>query len=111
MPARLSARPQTSPSTLEPPSLGLGDFVEQPQDLHAERRVRNSKASKNLIGDALFYAAKCEQEVLGADVVVTQRARLAECKLECFLRARSEAKPPHFGHARALRTPPPAALG
>ena len=41
-------------------------------------------------GDALVLADEPEQDVLGADVVVAERERLAQCELEHLLRARRE---------------------
>src|SRR5438093_12592154 len=60
---------------------------------HADDLVANLvrirvEVEQDARGDALVLTDEAEQDVLGADVVVPQRERLAECQFEHLLRAR-----------------------
>ena len=60
------------------------------------RRLR-LRRDEHLDGDALALAQQAQQDVLGADVVVTQLQRLAEAQLEHLLRPRREGDVPGGG--------------
>ena len=82
----------------------LGDFLSRPAPPRAAARRARERAHDlvaDLLGlgveveqdarrDALVLADQAEQDVLGADVVVTQRERLAQRQLEHLLGARRE---------------------
>src|SRR3712207_6269818 len=51
---------------------------------------RSVEVEQDARGDALVLADEAEEDVLGADVVVAERERLAQRELEHLLRARRE---------------------
>ena len=63
---------------------------EQLDDLLADAVEVGSELDEDLRGDALALADQAEQDVLGADVVVTELQRLAQRQLEDLLGARGE---------------------
>jgi hypothetical protein len=63
---------------------------EHADDLVADLLGVGVEVEQDPRGDALVLADEAEQDVLGADVVVTQRERFAQRELEHLLRARRE---------------------
>ena len=63
---------------------------EHPDDLVANLVRIRVEVEQDACGNALVLTHEAEQDVLGADVVVAQRERLAQCQLEHLLRARRE---------------------
>ena len=63
---------------------------EHPDDLVADLLGVGVEVEQDAGGDALVLADQPEQDVLGADVVVTERERLAQRQLEHLLGARRE---------------------
>src|SRR5207248_1421650 len=63
---------------------------EHADDLVADLLGVGVEVEQDPRGDALVLAHEPEQDVLGADVVVIERERLAQCQLEVLLRARLE---------------------
>jgi hypothetical protein len=59
--------------------------VQQPDDLLAHQVQVGAQLRQDLRRDAVALADQAEQEVLGADVVVTERLRLAQRQLEHLL--------------------------
>jgi hypothetical protein len=91
-------RPNWS-STNEPPWAGSpwlfaarGTLVtgEELDDLLAHARQVSAELHEHLRGDAFALADEAEEDVLGADVVVTELQRLTQRQLEDFLRTRRE---------------------
>ena len=66
---------------------GAGEHAD---DLVADLLGVGVEVEQDARGDALVLAHEPEQDVLGADVVVAERERLAQCQLEHLLRARRE---------------------
>src|SRR5262249_50810993 len=66
---------------------GAGEHAD---DLVADLLGVGVEVEQDPRGDALVLAHEAEQDVLGADVVVAERARLAQRELEHLLRARRE---------------------
>ncbi len=80
------------PLELEPPgalaaSAGAGEHAD---DLVADLLGVGVEVEQDAGGDALVLADQAEQDVLGADVVVAERERLAQRQLEHLLGARRE---------------------
>src|SRR5436309_10258799 len=73
-------------SALLPPA-GTGEHAD---DLVADLLCVRVEVEQDARCDALVLADEAEQDVLGADVVVAERERLAERQLEDLLRARGE---------------------
>src|SRR5439155_10368255 len=69
------------------PATGTGEHAD---DLVADLLRVGIEVEQDAGRDALVLAHQAEQDVLGADVVVTQRERLAQRELEHLLRARRE---------------------
>ena len=69
------------------PAAGAG---EHPDDLVADLLRVGVEVEQDAGGDALVLAHEAEQDVLGADVVVAERERLAQGQLEHLLGARRE---------------------
>ncbi len=63
---------------------------QHPDDLVADLLRVGVEVEQDARGDALVLAHEAEQDVLGADVVVAERERLAQGELEDLLRARGE---------------------
>ena len=63
---------------------------EHPDDLVADLLGVGVEVEQDARGDALVLAHQAEQDVLGADVVVAERQRLAQRQLEDLLGARRE---------------------
>ena len=63
---------------------------EHPDDLVADLLGVGVEVEQDARGDALVLAHQAEQDVLGADVVVAERERLAQRQLEDLLGARRE---------------------
>ena len=63
---------------------------EHADDLVADLLRVRVEVEQDARGDALVLAHEAEQDVLGADVVVAERERLAQRQLEHLLRARGE---------------------
>ena len=63
---------------------------EHPDDLVADLLGVGVEVEQDARGDALVLADQAEQDVLGADVVVAERERLAQRQLEHLLRPRRE---------------------
>ena len=75
------------------PALGLAAPAragEHADDLVADLLGVGVEVEQDARGDALVLAHEPEQDVLGADVVVAERERLAQRELEHLLRARRE---------------------
>ena len=64
--------------------------AERPHDLAADLLGVRVQVQQDARGDALFLAHEAEQDVLGADVVVTERERLAQRQLQDLFGARRE---------------------
>ena len=73
---------------------------EHADDLVADLLGVRVEVEQDARGDALVLANEAEQDVLGADVVVTQREGLAQGELEHLLRTRREGDLPR-GHLLA----------
>src|SRR5262249_26877243 len=69
------------------PAAGAGEHAD---DLVADLLGVGVEVEKDPRGNSLVLAHEAEQDVLGADVVVAQRERLAQRELEHLLRARRE---------------------
>jgi hypothetical protein len=73
---------------------GLGGrgvlLAERRDDLVADLLERHAKGLEHTGGDALALAHQTKKEVLGADVAVTQLARLVDRELDDLLRARRQ---------------------
>ena len=69
------------------PAAGAGEHAD---DLVADLLGVGVEVEQDARGDALVLAHEPEQDVLGADVVVAERERLAQRELEHLLRARRE---------------------
>ena len=69
---------------------GTGVAREQLDDLLTDPAEVGAELDEDLGGDALTLADQTEQDVLGADVVVTELQRLAEAELEDLLGTRRE---------------------
>ena len=69
------------------PAAGAG---EHPDDLVADLLRVGVEVEQDAGGDALVLTHEAEQDVLGADVVVAERERLAQRQLEHLLRPRRE---------------------
>ena len=69
---------------------GAGVARQQLDDLLAHAAEVGAQLHEHLGGDALALADEAEQDVLGADVVVTELQRLAQRQLEDLLGARGE---------------------
>ena len=72
------------------PLLAAAGPREHADDLVADLLRVGVEIEENARGDALVLAYEAEEDVLGADVVVAERQRLAQRQLENFLRARRE---------------------
>ena len=79
--------PGTPPSA---PLLAPARAGEHADDLVANLLGVGVEVEQDPRGDALVLANEAEQDVLGADVVVAERERLAQRELEHLLRARRE---------------------
>ena len=74
--------------------LGAGVAGQELDDLLADAREVGAELHEHLRGDALALADQPEEDVLGADVVVSELQRLAEGELEDLLRAGRERDVP-----------------
>src|SRR5207248_782166 len=72
------------------PALAASGTGEHADDLVADLLRVGIEVEEDAGGDALVLAHEAEQDVLGADVVVAERQRLAQCQLEHLLRPRCE---------------------
>ena len=87
--ARLAAASAaaTAAATLALTAAGAGEHAD---DLVADLLGVGVEVGEDACGHALVLAHEAEQDVLGADVVVPQRQRLAQCQLKHLLGARRE---------------------
>src|SRR4029079_14702366 len=72
------------------PRLAAAGTGEHADDLVADLLGVGVEVEQDPSGDALVLADEAEQDVLGADVVVTEGQRLAQRELQDLLRARRE---------------------
>ena len=86
-----------------PPRSSLRVGAEQFEHLLADVLEAHLDVLEDLGGDALLLADQPEQQVLGADVVVAEVARLFVGELQHLFRARREGQLTHRDHRRAVR--------